>query len=976
MKKQNGVRRLAVLLIVCMLVNCLTINMSASPAKAAGTTPTGLAVYTDLKWEPIEVENENGDMEERWLISGVNEDCQAENESGTNLNTATWYFVNGTNPVTADELQIQSEDGTVITDEETASLVASDEVQEGTEHADSYIRVQIRKTGDYRICLKEDPQKYITVGVQLPDIGFYTSQEASDDTFIWGDYTYTESNKTVYLIALCGEEQTLSFDAEKGISVDGDVVSGSDYSIEKVSANAKKAVYKVTISPSCQAELYLSAEVHIQAGEDEWDSGTDVWLRCASDGLVMQWPDYDDNGVLPADKDGDIMKSETIELGGTNLYFYTVSEQGMEQITNPEELKLFYYENGAFKDVTDNPEQYGSITQNEEESDEGAYHLFCVLLKKAGTYKVTTEAEPDNGVILKADYPDAGFYSSDSLSADNFLGGFYDYTQNRTIYLLKNPAARGEQPVNISGVEVVDREEMTDVYVTTTAVENGLRIDISPACTEGFELRVLGTNRWGDELWQTIYLAADDERVVETYADTWRRSAFSGCLISEFGYKTKNPWASAPSVMYWVHADSAQGVLDKLTAIGDTITVDGKEIAIKNTGYYAITMSYMDGDTVAAANQAKAQTIRPAATVKGILMSSGGDNSVAWATDTPNFSEDDFYEVVHITKNKTADQPEDISDAIWNNADYDDFYACNICNDEEDGWYIVTKAQNGVYVYNKEAKVPDAIIDLVYSEEYFENKAYEEDWDIWTNKYSWPEITIDATGAVPVVLDGKWKDTNKVTINYSKKTDFSVEVCGKTITKNDVATSVKVKDEAGNEVVVAFHCVDETPQATATPTRKPDPTATPPAKGKKVKDAKTGNQYKITNASGKKATVEYTAPKKGAKGTATVPDTVTIDGKTYKVTSISDNAFKNNKKLTKIVVGKNITGIGKNAFNGCKKLKTIVIKSTKLTSKGVKKGAFKGISQKTKVKVPKKCVKTYKKLFKQKGLNKKVKVQK
>ena len=61
--------------------------------------------------------------------------------------------------------------------------------------------------------------------------------------------------------------------------------------------------------------------------------------------------------------------------------------------------------------------------------------------------------------------------------------------------------------------------------------------------------------------------------------------------------------------------------------------------------------------------------------------------------------------------------------------------------------------------------------------------------------------------------------------------------------------------------------------------------------------------------------------------------------------------------------------------NGCKKLKTIKITSTKLSSKAVAKNAFKGLTKATTIKVPKKKLSAYKKLFKQKGLSSKVTVK-
>lgn len=132
----------------------------------------------------------------------------------------------------------------------------------------------------------------------------------------------------------------------------------------------------------------------------------------------------------------------------------------------------------------------------------------------------------------------------------------------------------------------------------------------------------------------------------------------------------------------------------------------------------------------------------------------------------------------------------------------------------------------------------------------------------------------------------------------------------------------------------------------------------------------------MTSTGSKNPTVQYTAAKKGTKGTVTIPAEVTIDGVTYKVTSIADNAFKNNKKITKVVIGNNIVSIGKTVFSGCKNLKTITIKAKNLTSKSIKKGAFGGISKETVVKVPKSKYKAYKKLFRAKGLRKDVKLKK
>lgn len=144
-------------------------------------------------------------------------------------------------------------------------------------------------------------------------------------------------------------------------------------------------------------------------------------------------------------------------------------------------------------------------------------------------------------------------------------------------------------------------------------------------------------------------------------------------------------------------------------------------------------------------------------------------------------------------------------------------------------------------------------------------------------------------------------------------------------------------------------------------------------KGDVVTDDKRAARVKVADV--KKKEVEYKEPVNKKAKTVTIPATVKINGTTYKVTKISDNAFRGNKIVTRITVGKNVKSIGKNVFSGTTKLKTITLKTTKLTQKTVSKTAFKGISKSTTIKVPKKKLSAYKKLFKSKGLSSKVKVK-
>ena len=225
----------------------------------------------------------------------------------------------------------------------------------------------------------------------------------------------------------------------------------------------------------------------------------------------------------------------------------------------------------------------------------------------------------------------------------------------------------------------------------------------------------------------------------------------------------------------------------------------------------------------------------------------------------------------------------------------------------------------------------------------------------------------------------------------SKKDVTEIPASGKHTWNNGVITKPATIAEEGVKTYTCTVCgvtrtetiaklpmptVTPVPTATPTPAITSAPTVTPTPSvsvGTKITDKKTGNIYKVTSSRSSSQTVAFIGNK--VKTSVTIPATIKIKGATYKVTEISTNAFKNNRKLKKVVIGQNIVRIGKNAFYGCKKLTSITIKSSRLTLKNIGKNAFKNTSPKATVKVPKKQKALYNQILKKRGLNKKAKVK-
>lgn len=70
-------------------------------------------------------------------------------------------------------------------------------------------------------------------------------------------------------------------------------------------------------------------------------------------------------------------------------------------------------------------------------------------------------------------------------------------------------------------------------------------------------------------------------------------------------------------------------------------------------------------------------------------------------------------------------------------------------------------------------------------------------------------------------------------------------------------------------------------------------------------------------------------PVKKNSSSVTIPATVSYQGQKLKVTQIAKNAWKGNKKLKRVTIGKEVTVIGNGAFCGCKNLAQVTFKGKK-----------------------------------------------
>lgn len=728
-------------------------------------------------------------------------------------------------------------------------------------------------------------------------------------------------------------------------------------------------------------------------------------------------------GEITPDQNQRYDQSLQFQLGDTSPFaFGTAKKNDMENVT-PVQPKL--------SDFTVYDSQ-GQEVENAVSLYKVDHNYYSLNFDDYGTYRVEYKDAAGTVYTLPVTVvkKEMGFYKDQTLVANSLLDGGVKYEAGKVVYAYAEGndwntlSVTEESPYGFTYCKYGQEEFEPFPDANVKIVENKVneegnsilyKLTLPEGITEGCTIKWDTTFSWEEEdgirseprdavLSADIYVS--DYHI---YGDG-EACGYAAWYLSEEEYAQGDVDWSRECDRYWVHADTVQGVLDKLKAASETATMfydetTGKKVSKKldNTGYAFVTVNKQVTDTLPEKENVIASDF-----FKGVLFTSGQDpvfadskGTTPCVLDVRRLTTDD-----DLAENTASGEGVPEEERISGIAAYEaaptgreipafDYYT--IFNDE--AYRVSYNSDDGSYTLGASLELNENQLEVVSDDRY--------SIMLFQNPYTFPELNV--TAKTDVAFEGKYagkgvfvtfdnadstvkvldlsKEQNVVAAEYTVADATEAGTAKTVVTKvfdsnilgfadNDISiTLIKKKEEAPATTTQAPATTTQAPatttQAPATTTEAPAATTKIVTKGKKASVG--NNKYKVTLPGSSKAEVAFIGTKKDT-ATVVIPKTVKIDGVTVKVTSVADNAFTGNKKLKKVTISSNITKVGKNAFKNCKNLKKITITSTKI--KNIGKNAFKGIPKNVEIIVPKKKYKEYKKLLLKAGVPKAVKIDK
>lgn len=517
------------------------------------------------------------------------------------------------------------------------------------EENDELISFSFKELGDYTISYTGDGQKNkkVKVHVYWPEIGFYTSSTMSTDSILNGRFEYNDPEdtdaKSFYMI-LNTEDSHASISLKETPFEINDYEKQESYTSEEKVAeyisynevSGHPGVYKITVLT--QQSFSLTAYGHVTVNpEDGWDTQGSVEVEYVQkkEGLVARWLMWSEENGFEIDPDEPYTKNLDLDLGGITLYMaYLESEEDTTPETlTPSDLTVTYG-NTTISDLT-TQNAYVNCSLNEQTD------YIDFTFKKTGEYTFTYPAGTVSKTLkINVNYPSAALYKTAEMTDEGYISyeDNYVYSGNaNACYLIFN-----DNVTSVSNVTARVMDCFSDAAVLTT-VEAGkiYKITFSKEASD-FNLIVSADMSfdWGEEPYeQSLNVIYEDFESEGTYTDGEAYLGYAGCYITEEEFENNTVYYNSSKSLFWVHADTVQGVIDKLSKVANGEEVLYKEVvsastgnvvpdtdettegmAITNTGYIHVVVSRHGNEEM------QAQYVASSGNMKGIAFEAGQDH--------------------------------------------------------------------------------------------------------------------------------------------------------------------------------------------------------------------------------------------------------------------------------------------------------------------------------------------------------------
>ncbi len=338
----------------------------------------------------------------RWPAEGMVEDTNFEtqkvwNTSVNSTGTVFAYFMNNGDETRLDYTQLTSSNPDVVTVESSNTLNA--------------IALETQGFGEAKIQYKVGDQTYsFDVVVGLPQVGYYSSPEASPETYL-EEFEWTNEGDKFYVVAIDGWKIN-------NIELESDLDDIADYAIAE---NKEYATITVVGEPQNNRDYTIFSEIireYEDGGSETRNQRRSLRFVNAKPGLKFHWGEWDGDVFYEKQNDGWFTDCERVKGENPFLFFYFVEGDTATRL--------------SVSDLTTSNSDIVSLTQCHANGDAVEVHANDFGIAQISYVKDGVTYSVDVNVTL----PELGYYSTTEASEDTYIRSFSVNEENNTFYFV------------------------------------------------------------------------------------------------------------------------------------------------------------------------------------------------------------------------------------------------------------------------------------------------------------------------------------------------------------------------------------------------------------------------------------------------------------------------------------------------------------------------------------------------------------